>query len=337
MASIKKHKTGGWRAIVHRRKLGIYKSKVLPTKAAAERWARAIERDIDEGKYRDTTLADTLTLADALDRYLDTVAKKKKGRGYECNVSQARQIKKHKISKKPLSHIKTADVIAYRDERLKTRSPDTVRLELALISHVFTVARRDWDIEGLANPVLPGVRPSGRERNRRLSPEEASALLATAADYGDGRMLHIITLAIETAMRRGEIVSLLWENVDLEKRIAFLPETKNGEARVVPLTRKAVDAVIALGPKEEGSVTGYNDGKSLHQALKRILQRAGLSQDIRFHDLRHEGTSRLFEKGLEAMQASAITGHKSLAMLKRYTHLRPHDLVAVLDAAEKDG
>ena len=154
-------------------------------------------------------------------------------------------------------------------------------------------------------------------------------------------------LAVETAMRQGELLSLTWANVDLERRVAFLPETKNGTSRYVPLSSRAV-ALLAGSPR---SINGQvfpvttnavrNGFVAAVSRARRMYVRACLAQgfaadpsmftDLRFHDLRHEATSRLFERGLNPMQVAAITGHKTLQMLKRYTHLRAEDLARMLD------
>jgi integrase len=133
-------------------------------------------------------------------------------------------------------------------------------------------------------------------------------------------------LAIETAMRLGELLALEWKHVDLERRVAFLPHTKNGHSRSVPLSPIAVE-LLASWPR---SLTGrvfpqWSRPDSVETVWRRAVQRAGL-EDLHFHDLRHEATSRLFERGLNVMEVAAITGHKTLQMLRRYTHLRAENL-----------
>jgi integrase len=112
--------------------------------------------------------------------------------------------------------------------------------------------------------------------------------------------------------------------VNLKKRTAHLPKTKNGEARTMPLSSRAVATLENLPRNLDGRVFGTTY-EGIHQAFVRACRRAGIA-DLRFHDLRHEATSRLFEKGFNPMEVSAITGHKTLQMLKRYTHLRAEDL-----------
>ncbi|RMH46239.1 MAG: site-specific integrase, partial [Gammaproteobacteria bacterium] len=330
MASIKPHQSGGWRARIHYK--GVSKSKVFRTKEAARQWAREIEAEIDKGVYTDRTSAERMTLGQALDRYVETVAVKKKGRGQYENRKQARIIKRHRIAKLPLANVRTPDVVEYRDDRLKEVKPNTVRLELALISHLFTVARRDWGMSFLVNPIVRGVRPSvkGSARDRRLEPGEEEFLLNGCREYG-GDIHDIVVLALETAMRRGEIASLKWKNVNLGTKTIKLEDTKNGEQRFVPLSSRAI-AIL----KGRAKVRDIHDDRvfkmsedSITQAFCRVRDALGI-KDLRFHDLRHEATSRLFEKGLNPMQVSAITGHKTLSMLKRYTHLKAEDLAELL-------
>jgi len=127
-------------------------------------------------------------------------------------------------------------------------------------------------------------------------------------------------------MRRGEILSLTWNNVDLQKRVARLIDTKNGEGRSVPLTQKATALLLALPRSIDGRVFATT-AEAVKLAFQRAVVRAGI-EDFHFHDLRHEGVSRLFEKGLNVMEVASISGHKTLQMLKRYTHLSSECLLS---------
>ena len=154
-----------------------------------------------------------------------------------------------------------------------------------------------------------------------------------ACDLGRTPLLKpLLVLAIETAMRRGELLGLRWEHVDFETRVAHLPLTKNGEARDIPLSRRAAATLstIKAGKDRDAERVFPMTGNSVRLAFEHLRVRAGMS-DFRFHDLRHEGVSRLFEKGLNIAEVSTISGHKELRMLQRYTHLRAADLVKRLD------
>ena len=129
-------------------------------------------------------------------------------------------------------------------------------------------------------------------------------------------------------MRRGELVNLRWSHLDLTKRVLRIPDTKIGEACEIPLSSRAIEILNGLPRGIDGKVFALT-ANSISQAFERVTKRADI-EDLRFHDLRHEATSRLFERGLNPIQVAAITGHKTLQMLKRYTHLRAEDLARLL-------
>jgi len=194
---------------------------------------------------------------------------------------------------------------------------------------VYGSAMRDWGMEGLDNPVAKVRKPSmGRPRDRRLEPGEEERLLDACRQYGDGQIFAAVVLALETGMRRGEIASLEWKHVDFRRRTVHLPETKIGEPRTVPLSSRALVVLRQLPRRIDGQVFGLRSD-AIGLAFRRVCDRAGI-KGLRFHDLRHEATSRFFEKGLNPMQVAAITGHKTLQMLKRYTHLKAEDLAELL-------
>ena len=327
MASINPRKdrdgiTIGWQAQV-RRKGFPTQSRTFDKKGSAQAWARQVEGDMERGVFVATSLADKTALADALDRYAREVTSSKKGALQEFR--RIEQWKRHPFAVRPLSNILPHDIAAYRDARLKEVSPATARLELALISHIFTIARKEWGIP-VTNPVHDVRMPAkSKERDRRLAHGEEEKLLATAKMFRE--LPEIISLALETAMRRSEIARLTWDRVLLSKRTIILDDGKSG-GRKVPLSSRAGEILDSLPRRLDGKV--FSTGENfITVGFTRICARAGI-EDLRFHDLRHEATSRLFEKGLNPMQVAAITGHKTLQMLKRYTHLRAEDLAKML-------
>ena len=179
----------------------------------------------------------------------------------------------------------------------------------------------------LVNPVSQIRRPRNPEsRERRLQLGELEKIL----EHTDSPMLGpVVRFALETGMRRGEIVAMQWEHVDAKKRTLRIPETKTGKSRTVPLTTEALRILNDLPRRLDGSIWGMTDPHTMTRAFERACKRAKIS-DLTFHDLRHEATSRFFEKGLNPMQVAAITGHKTLQMLKRYTHLKAEDLAEML-------
>ncbi|GAB6068873.1 hypothetical protein JCM13664_21940 [Methylothermus subterraneus] len=222
-------------------------------------------------------------------------------------------------------------IAAYRDARLADGvSGETVRKELALLSKPIKTAMREWGIALPGNPVANVSKPPpSKPRDRRLKEGEEAQLLASLDRCRNRYRRPLVELAIETAMRQGELLSLQWENIDLKRRIAYLPETKNGEARAVPLSSRAVAILQSLPRSIDGRVFPISQGLVV-QAWGHAVKRAGLD-DPRFHDLRHKALSRLAERGdLSVLELAQISGHKTLQMLKRYTHLQAEKLARKL-------
>ncbi|HDR9253372.1 site-specific integrase [Burkholderia vietnamiensis] len=168
----------------------------------------------------------------------------------------------------------------------------------------------------------------GNVRDRRLRPGEFDKIIGWCERVGDYWLKAAVIVAVETAMRSGEIASLTWPNLDLDGQLAYLPDTKNGVPRVVPLSRAAVVALRTLPMRPDRPVFDIRKG-SIARRFKKVRVACDM-EDLKFHDLRHEAISRLFEKGFNMMEAAAISGHKTLQMLKRYTHLDPRSLLGRL-------
>lgn len=328
MATIRKLR-GRWQAQVRRRGVPP-RAKSFDTKTAAERWARDLEAEADKsGWVADTRAAEKTTLRELLSRYANEVTPTK--RGAVSERARINSIVRCAISHRTLAKLTSSDIATYRDERLKTVAPATIVRELNTISHAIEIATREWGLWVPRNPVKLVRRPPvPRGRTRRLKEGEEQRLL-DACERGRTPLLKpLIVLAIETGMRRGELLDLRWKHVDLKRAVAHLELTKNGDSRDVPLSRRAVQALQELhsaGVKQDRvfPVTG----NSVRLAFEHLRVRAEMS-DFRFHDLRHEAISRFFERGLNIAEVSAISGHRELKMLQRYTHLRAVDLVARL-------
>jgi len=272
------------------------------------------------------TRLDSVTLGKLLERYETTVSCKKRGASREA--FKIRVLLRSSMAGLPLSKLTSTMIAAYRDERLSIVKPATVRRELALLRHCLEVARREWGIPMVRNPFegvkLPSVRNA---RDRRLEPGEQNALWNALKGSRAWYLAPMVELAIETGMRRGELLSLEWKHVDLDARTITLPMTKNGHARKVPLTTRAA-AVLSATPVKAEVVFPITPG-SLRQAWERVVKKAGL-RNLLFHDLRHEAVSRFFEMGLSVPEVALISGHRDYRMLFRYTHIRPADVVAKL-------
>lgn len=287
-------------------------------------------------------LPKSATLRIALEEYRVRVSILKKG--YLQERYRILQISNSFLGEMEVREITSVHIAKYRDTRLvainaKTHaviSQATVRLEMSLLSNFFDIARIEWGIAG-DNPVKNVRKPkTSPGRDRRLSAREERLILRYCANYSNHELYSIVVLALETAMRQGEILGLRWENVNLKTRIAHLPETKNGSKRDIPLSVKAKDVLMRVGIKSSGNVFNYSN-HGLKTTWRVMLMKIGI-QDLHFHDLRHEAVSRLFELGtLDMMEVAAISGHKSLSMLKRYTHLRAQKLVTKLDGVRHKG
>ena len=233
-----------------------------------------------------------------------------------------------------VKNLKSHHITRFREDRLKKVSSGTVLKDLGLLSALINTGRTEWGLENVlrTNPVSLISKPRApRPRDRRLEEGELEKLLDfNSSSNHDAWFRPVVLFAIETGMRRGEILSLCWQHVHLDKRYVHLPDTKNGDSRDVPLSPLALELLRDL-PRNIRSdqVVFPLHFEALKSSWRRACCRAGIS-NLRFHDLRHEATSRFFEKGLNVMEVAAITGHKDLRMLQRYTHLRAEDLARKL-------
>lgn len=329
MATISKSKFETYRAQVRRSGLPPL-SKSFKTKQEAQEWATKTEYQLNSGIFVNRNEAERIQFSELIDRYLEEVSPLKKG--YKQEAPRLNALKKT-IGQFRVLQIQSRHIAEYRDARLKIgKSNSAVLNELSLISQVFEMAIKEWSIPIVSNPcklIKKPKQPQGRER--RLTDYEEGRLI-NASKASRAPLLHpLIVIALETGMRLGELLSLTWNNIDLAKKIAHLPTTKNGEKRTVPLSSKAL---VTLGniPRSISSQRVFwtwsaKDGVA--NVWRRTCKKADI-ENLHFHDLRHEATSRFFERGLNMMEVASITGHKTLQMLKRYTHLKAEDLAIKL-------
>ncbi|MDX0491525.1 tyrosine-type recombinase/integrase [Sinorhizobium medicae] len=329
MATIRKLR-GRWQAQVRRRGMKP-RCKSFDTKQEAEKWARDLEAQVDRfGAAPDTKILESTTLGDLLERYQREVSPTKRGSVQE--IQRIDVLRRHELAYRTMVGLSQQDIASFRDERLGSVAPSTTVRELAILSHVIEVAIRDWGLPLSRNVVKLVRRPVIRnERSRRLTGDEERHLL-DGCDAGQIPFLKtIVILAIETGMRRGELLGLRWSDISHNRRVITLAMTKNGSGREVPLSQRAFQALIDWKQRAEVDQSTIFPMKAgtLEQAWRRLLARSKV-RALRFHDLRHEGVSRLFERGLNMIEVSSISGHKELRMLKRYTHLSADDLVGRL-------
>ncbi len=315
-----------WQAKVRRRGYAL-QSKTFTRKGDAERWGRQVEYEMEEGIFTSRAEAERNTLGDLVERYIADVTPTHKGAAQE--TIRLKAMLNDGICRRRVATLRSSDFAEWRDARLQSVSAATVVRELNVWHAVIETARREWGVHLANNPVSLVRRPRlgpGRER-RLIGDEETRLLIACDAD-SDPWLGEIVRLAIETGMRQGELCSLAWKDVDLVSGVATLRDTKNGEARVVPLSAAARDILRRLQKSTIGIVFPV-DQNALKMRFRRACTRASID-GLRFHDLRHEATSRFFERGLGIMDVAAITGHKTLQMLKRYTHVKATQLAAKL-------
>lgn len=297
-------------------------TKTFTKEADARDWATVIESEMVRGVFVSRTEAEATLVKDVLQRFAAEVLPTK--RSEQSDKSRIKTLTEA-FGDYRLASLSSTQVARFRDQRLKVVGPQSVIHELNLLNRVLKTATMDWGI------ALPGGLPTTqvrkpakpRGRDRRVTQDEIVKILEIS---GSAELRTVVTLAVETGMRRSELASLAWREVDLKKQTAHLPKTKTDVPRTVPLSKTAIKALKDFGVKQEGRVFELQ-AASMSQAFDRACEphRANIV-GVRFHDLRHEATSRLFEKGLNVMEVAAITGHKTLDMLKRYTHLRAEDL-----------
>jgi hypothetical protein len=302
--------------------------KTFEVKADAERWARSVESEMDKGHFVSVSEAQRTTLGDVIERYLVEVTPRMKS-ATEDTIRLKALIRKP-IAKWSMANLSAARIAAFRDERLCEVSAGTVIRELAYLSSMINHARREWGIN-VPNPVqMVRKPPSPPARGRVLTDAEISALLNVFEPIGRRSLWvkPIVQLALATAMRRGELLSLRWENINLRVRTAYLPTTKNGDSRTVPLSSGALDILEKLPRHLSGAVFPMN-APALNAAFKRGLSRSGL-KDIRFHDLRRTAITKMAEKLPNVIELAAVSGHKSIMVLKQYYRPSASDLALKL-------
>lgn len=319
MASIRQ-RLGTWQARVRRKG---YPDEVasFKTKTEAQAWARSIESAMDQGSYHSTQSAKDILLADVLQRYMHEVTPSKRGAQREAEGIQF--MMRQKIASYSMTNLTPAVIAGYRDDRLKTVSAGTIIRELSILSGIISHARKEWSLPTTNPCALVRKPPTPPGRTRLLTTQEEARLLDELKPVRRRSpwMVPLVMLALESAMRRGELLSLRWENINRAAQTAFLPFTKNGTARTVPLSKKAV--AILEGLPNCGTVGPVFpiSHMTMHNCFVAACHRAGIT-DLRFHDLRHTATSRLAEKLPNVIELAAVTGHQTIQMLKRYYHPR---------------
>ncbi len=332
MASFRK-RSGGWRAEIVKR--GVRESQTFPTKAQATAWATQREAEILAGVPGHTAGVSS-SLSDALKRYKLEVSPTKAGQRWE-------EVRLDKLDNElPFVGERIGDVTAdqiaeWRDARLKVVASPSVRREMTLLSSVFEIAKREWRW-CKANPVREVKRPgNGRPRDRRIQPDEESKLLARLG-YVEGvkpetlqqELAYAFLIAIETAMRQGEILALTKAATYLAKRYVRLDATKNGDSRNVPLSLRAVELLKLLIEAAADRPALFRLQSASADAMFRKVRDELEIVDLRFHDTRHEATTRLARK-LDVLDLARMTGHRDPRSLMVYYNATATEVAGRLD------
>lgn len=344
MATISKRKDTletTWQAIIRRRGYP-QQSKTFPTRGEAEAWAGQIEADMRRGAYQSTTDAERTTLEDLIKRFKTEYAPfhyRKRDDEKEAWRFQCARLDEA-LGAYALVAIDQKLIAAYRDGRLKGSADrrgvgdSSVRKELYMLSKLLDFALGECGIAlPRGNPVDRIRKPAeGRGRERRLTSEEWGKLETEIRASRNPWISSAFAFAVETAMRQGELLSLTWQQIDRQRRLALLTDSekiKNAEPRAVPLSTKALAALDSLPRALHGPIFKV-ERMTLYHAFLYACRRAGI-KDYTWHDLRHEALSRLAERGdFSVLELAAVSGHKTLQMLKRYTHLQAEALARKL-------
>lgn len=332
MATIRKKGDFQWHVQI--RKKGFPKiTKTFTTRTDADNWAKVKESEMVRGLYTDSSEAERTTVGDLIDTFIKDFAPhhyrqredKKEAWRYQCAHL------KNALGKYSLSALDQKLVAKYRDDRLKTVSESTVRKELYLLSKVVGFGETELGITlPRGNPVQKIRKPAdGKSRDRRLTKKEWDKFVSECKASRNVYLWPAVELAVETAMRQGELLGLRWKNVDSTRKVAFLEETKNGEARTVPLSPRAEAVLKGLPRSIKGNVIPVQR-MTLYHVFHAAVVRAGI-KDFTFHDLRHEAMSRLAERGdFSLLEMAAVSGHKTIQMVMRYSHLQANNLAKKL-------
>lgn len=331
--------TSGFIKAKIRRKGHPQQSHTFRTMGEAEKWARQVEAAIDRGGFVSASTAESLTFIELAQRFsTDFAPFHYRDRYWPNRLAHLTK----RLGSYSMAAFTPQLVVSYRDARLKDRNPNhkknhqlisgsTVKKELELLSKMLDVCQKEFGVYlPHGNPVRNIRLPKqGPARERRLDTTEWEALITECRRSRNPWLYSAVILATETAMRQAELLNLDWKMVNKQRRFAMLALTKNGEARAVPLSSAAMAVLDSLPTSIKGKVIP-STCRAIYLAFKAACKRAGID-DFTWHDLRHEALSRLAERGdFNMVELAAVSGHKTLQMLKRYTHLQAEKLAEKL-------
>lgn len=340
MATLR-NRNGKWQVQV-RRYGHAPRSKSFLSKSDAQKWARRVETQLDAAVTPcDPRTLERTTVREILLRYRDAVTVDKRG-----EASERKRIDlflRQPWAQLPLIRVTPQVFSRFRDQRLTAVRPSTVIRDLGLLRAIFEIARQEWDFPFPENPLANVKKPRApNARDRRLQNGELSLLLSASDDSRVEWLRPGILFAVETGVRRGELLSIRWRDVCFDTSTLLITETKNGHARRIPLSA-AAQRILRSRHSDDGKpgdhifpVSANAFRLSWERCRRRVAKTYPAIADLRFHDLRHEAVSRFFEMGLSVPEVALISGHRDPRMLFRYTHLRAEDLVSKINAAGKE-
>ena len=297
------------------------------SREVAKRFIKSTEIAMERGDYAPRS---SLTVGELMQKYENEYLPTLKNGG-DSHKWRVRLLKRY-FNDLPLADLTPAHLAKYRDQRLLKVAPLTVKRDLSVLSSAINTAVIEWSVPLDLNPVSRiRFKNADVPRDRRLQHREEQLLLSRAYPC----LKRQIIVAIETAMRQGEIYNIRKNDINVQHQTLRIPETKTDKPRIIPLSKRALKALTEQ-TRASGNVVHMTD-KPIFEVNRwtewnrftRLKEECGI-EDLRFHDLRHEATSRLFERGFNVMEVASITGHENLKHLKRYTHIKPESLVARL-------
>ena len=335
---IRKHRKK-WQALIRRKGIKTI-TKSFISKAECSKWARNIERELDRGNNIDYSEANRLTLGDLFKRYIreDKHKRIKSWRMYEWRIGI---LLKDTISDTNLLRLSSKHLSEFKDRKRKEVGPSTWNKYLSLISVVIDTAMKDWGIYLPNNPVRNADRErEPRPRDRTLEGDEYERLLQACDQMKQVRFrrgdtaIHLylksmIIFSVETAIRQGELLAMRYDQFNFDKRTLYIPETKNGEPRTIPLSTKAIKVIQSVPRRLDGKVFPLTCDSL--KAWFKVARNDAKLKDFRWHDLRRYACSLLFEKGLSVPELQLVSGHKDpRVLLNTYTKLSAENIAKKL-------
>lgn len=304
----------------------------------ARAWARDIESKMSGGEYVPTTKERKRTFADLVDKYIREAIPKKVHNKDRRNLETRLTWWKDQLGHRYLTEIRPSDIVACRDQlEQKTNrsgkhlSGSTINRYLAAIGAVYKHAVKEWHWVESSPVGNVARRAESVGRTRFLDDDERKRLLEAARVHDNPDLYPAVLVTITTGMRKGEILGLRWPQVDLKRCLVHLADTKNGTARTVPMPKIAADALSERGKVR--SLTEdrlFTEKRDFDRCWREALSAAQVN-DFRFHDLRHTAASYLAMHGATLAELAEVLGHKTLAMVKRYSHLTEQHKRSLVD------